>query len=262
MRLRPFALLGDGVLAGARRALGAAVDAWCADWGVARDELVVECLRAWDGADQLPAAPAWRAPWRAGDAALALAWPDELPAQLQRLLFGADRQHAPATGAAAWRDLLRALAAALLPGGVAAAEAMPAAADDWRHASGALLLVVRVGKQTCHAVLNAAAVARLGGGAAAPLAKLPAQDYPQLLAPLAVRLPVTLGQARVDLGGLLRLAVGDVIRLDTAADRALPVRAADAPAPVLFGGYLGRRGEDLALELAPHDLTHGVKHEQ
>lgn len=265
MEQRPFVLLGAGALAAARQALGGAVDAWCRDWGVARDEVLVECVRAWEGAAQLPAAPSWRAPWRAGERALAIAWPDELPAQVRRLLFGAERQHAPAAGAAhtalaageaAWAALLLGLSAAVVPGGGMAAEAMPAAAADWRHASGALLVVVRVGRQACHAVLNGEAVAALVGPAA-PDARLAALDYARLLAPVAVRLPVALGEARVDLGSLLRLDIGDVIRLDTPADGALPVRApgAGAGAPALFGGHLGRRGEDMALELAPHELT-------
>lgn len=270
MRHRPYTLLGENVLAALRGAFDAAVDGWCRDWGVARDEIIVECLRAWEGAAQLPAAPAWRAPWQSHERGLAVAWPDALPAHMPPLLFGADRPHAPAAGgahtaaaagAAAWQALLGALAQAAVPGAAVADHAMPPAADDWRYASGALLLVVRVGRQVCHAVLNAAAVAG-HAGATAPDAPLAAVDYPRLLARQPVLLAVTLGQARVDLGSLLQLNVGDVIRLDTAADRALPVRAPGAAAAVLFGGYLGRRGDDMALELAPNEIIKGVKHER
>ena len=270
MQCGPYALIRAEVLGQLRQQAGQALQAWCDGWGVARDDVVLECLRAWEGAAQLPAAPGWRQSWRAGERTLALCWAGEMPAQVQRLLYAPDRQYGPAGGAvtavaageAAWQDLLQGLGVALT-GGAPAADAPAPSLADWRHASGAVLLVLRIGRHACYALLNHEAVqalaesALLRAGLQAPAsAPLPALDYAGLLAALPVRLPVPLGAAEVDLGSLTRLQVGDVIRLDTAADRALRI---NGPTGIpLFDGYLGRAGEQLALELAPHDTTNGV----
>jgi flagellar motor switch/type III secretory pathway protein FliN len=275
MRQRPFSLIGNDVLDAVRRLLDGALRDWCADWGVERDGLVLECLRAWEGEQQLPAAPAWRQPWRSGDGMLSLAWAAELPAQLQKLLFAPDRQYMPsagtphtavAAGAAAWDALVGAMAAAAMPGGAAAGEAAAPPAEHWRRASGALLIVLRVGKQACHAVLDHEALQALAeqlalrGALRRPAAdKLAPVDFHAMLADLPVALPVALGSAQVDFGSLVGLRAGDVIRLDTAADSALQVRGPSGAA--LFDGYLGRAGEAMALELIPHESTNGVKHE-
>jgi flagellar motor switch/type III secretory pathway protein FliN len=275
MRQRPFSLIGNDLLDAVRRLLDEALRGWCADWGVERDGLVLECLRAWEGEQQLPAAPVWRQPWRSGDGTLSLAWAAELPAQLQKLLFGPDRQYMPSAGtphtavaaaAAAWDELVHAVAAAAMPGGTAAGEAAAAPAAHWRHASGALLIVLRVGKQACHAVLDHEALQALAeqlalrGALRRPAAdKLAPVDFHAMLADLPVALPVALGSAQVDFGSLVGLRAGDVIRLDTAADSALQVRGPSGAA--LFDGYLGRAGEAMALELIPHESTNGVKHE-
>ncbi|MTV41463.1 FliM/FliN family flagellar motor switch protein [Duganella radicis] len=268
MRHQPYALLGASLLERVHRAADAAIERWCGDWGAARGDLVLECVRAWDGAQQLPAQATWRAPWADGDASVAQAWEADMPAQVQRLLFGADRQYAPVAmaapiaadaGRAAWRDLHRALLSALLPAGVAAGDDSAPPPADWRYASGAVLLVLRVAKQACFLLLNHAAVLRHAEPAqgVVPLASL---NYTALLGDLPLKLPVRLGSAQVDLGSLVRLAVGDVIRLDTLADRALTVRSHAGTA--LFDGYLGRVDDNMALELAPLELNDGVKHEQ
>lgn len=265
MRCSPYALIRAEVLGQLQERAGQALQVWCDGWGVARADVALECLRASEGAAQLPAAPVWRQCWRADARTLALCWAGEMPAQVQRLLYAPDRQYGPAgtavtavaAGEAAWQDLLQGLGKALT-GGAPAADALAPAADDWRHASGAVLLVLRIGRHACHALLNHEAVQALAG-AAPPRAGLPALDYTGLLAALPVRLPVPLGAAEVDLGSLMRLQVGDVIRLDTAADRALRV-GGPSGAP-LFDGYLGRAGEQLALELVPHDTTNGVEYE-
>jgi flagellar motor switch/type III secretory pathway protein FliN len=268
MHQRPYALVSASVLERLRVVADGAIDSWCRDWGADRGELALECQRAWDGAPQLPAHLTWHSPWADSQASLAQAWSADLPAQIQRLLFGADRQYAPAAaparlaadaGQAAWRALLQALSAALLPGGRAASAEAPPPAEAWRHASGAVLLALRIGKQACFLLLNHAAVLR-HTPPAPPGAPLAAPNYGVLLADLALTLPVKLGSAQVDLGSLARLAVGDVIRLDSAADRALTVHG-PAGTP-LFDGYLGRVHDYMALELAPLDLSDGVKHEQ
>lgn len=274
MPQRAYTLLGDDVLLSVRRLLEPVVRTWCADWGGAYDELGLVCRRAWDGEAQLPP-PQWQQSWQAGAGLLMLAWPAEMPGQVQRLLFGVERQYtaqsgvphsAQAAGMAAWHDLLEQLAAAALPGGEAAAAATPPA-PVWRYASGALLVQLQLGRHSTQLLLNDAAVQALlaqlttrGLLVRAPDAPLAPVDLPRLLAAQPVALPVALGQAAVDLGSLVRLQVGDVIRLDRAADRALPVNSPSGIA--LFDGYLGRSGDVMALELLVHDFNDGVKYEQ
>jgi len=276
MQQRAYTLLGDDVLLSVRRLLEPVVRTWCADWGAAYDELALECRRAWDDGDQLPATPQWRQSWLADAGLMAQAWPAEMPAQVQRLLFGAERQYASqvgvphsaqAAGVAAWRDLLERLAAAALPGGIAAGAATPPPASLWRYASGALLVQLQLERHSAQLLLNDAAVQALlvhlascGLLVRVPDAPLAPVDLQRLLAAQPVDLPVALGQAEVDLGSLMRLQVGDVIRLDRAADRALPVYGPSGVA--LFDGYLGRSGDVMALELLVHDFNDGVKHEQ
>ncbi|MRW94179.1 hypothetical protein GJ699_29820 [Duganella sp. FT80W] len=264
---QPYALISDTLLARVRAAADGALSAWCRDWGIAADAPVLECARAWDASAQLPAAPGWQAPLIDGAAVLARAWSSEMPAHVQRLLFGSERQYqmadgsaplAAAAGVAAWQALSEQLARTLLPSVAEAADAAPAAADNWRRASGAVLLVLRLGKQACHLVLNHAAVERFNVGPH-DLPPLAPASYRQLLDSQSVLLAVGLGAAEVDLGSLVRLAVGDVVRLDALADRPLTLRGPDGTA--LCGGYLGRAGPSLALELVPHDLIDGVTHE-
>lgn len=266
MSVRPFMLVGGDVLAAAQGLLEAVLGDWCADWGVPREELLVECLRAWEAQPRLPAVPLWRRAWRAGDHEWALAWPAEGQQPLQRLMFVPDRAVADAgvaglaaaTAGAAWQDLLQRWANVLVPG-ADADDARPAPARAaWQHASGAVLVELRLGRQVCHGVLSGMAVQALARQAAlrgllrtAPSAALPSLDYMALLAPLPVRLPVELGRVEVDLGSLVKLGVGDVIRLDVAADR--PLGVAGATGKILFDGYLGLSDGMVALEVARHD---------
>lgn len=267
MTHRDFVLVSAIRLAETERALDAATATWCQAWGVARDGLVVECARAWEAPRPAAAAP-WRQSWGAGEGALALAWPVDMAAQVQRLLFASDRRYPPtggiaqtavAAGEAAWLALLKILATALLADGKATEDVAPPPTPEWRRGSGALLIVVRIGQHVCHGLLNGAAVAALNRSPIVTPRKLAPVSYPDLLSPLALRLPVALGSAQVDIGSLMRMSVGDVIRLDTAADSALNVMAPGVAGNVLFDGFLGRSGAELALELAPHDITNGVK---
>ncbi|NRR31456.1 FliM/FliN family flagellar motor switch protein [Oxalobacteraceae bacterium] len=266
MEARPYVLTSTAVLSCVQRALDGAIDNWCADWGVARSEIELDCLRAWEGAAELPPQPAWREQRRGGAQALWLAWPGDCVAQLQRALFGTERHHgtvahgaaplAEAGAAAAWQGLIDAVGGVALPGTLAETDATPPPAAQWQRGSGAVLLVLRLGRQLCHGVLSEAAVAalaqqaRLRGNLAEPVAPALAPcNLARLLAPVAVRLPIEIGRAQVGLGSLMGLGVGDVIRLDSPADRPFPVTGPTG-AP-LFGAYLGLSGTDMALEVAP-----------
>lgn len=267
MSVRPFMLLGGDVLAAAQGLLEAVLGDWCADWGVPREELLVECLRAWEAQTRLPAVPLWRRAWRSGDDEWALAWPAEGQQPLQRLMFVPDRRAVADAGVAglaveaayaAWQDLLERWSGMLVPG-AGADDVQPAPARTaWQHASGAMLVELRLGRQVCHGVLSGTAVQALARQAGlrgllrpAPSAALPALDYMALLAPLPVRLPVELGRVEVGLGSLVGLGVGDVIRLDVAADR--PLGVTGPAGEILFDGYLGLSDGMVALEVARHD---------
>ncbi len=265
MRIRPFVLLGSAALAGVQRMLDAVLGEWCADWGVARDEFSLECCRAWEAG---PVLPGWRAHSIGNGGAQWLAWTDEFQEQLQRLLFAPDRHYGPASnpgeiasagGAAAWTALRRHLMQLTVPGADEAATHDVAAppAEHWLRASGAVLLVLRIGKQVCHGLLDVHATdtvlqqARLRGLVQrdAPQVPLAAVDYRQALDAVPVTLPVVLGQARVGLGSLMALAVGDVIRLDSEAER--PIAVYNPAGERLFDGYPGLAQVALALEVGP-----------
>lgn len=258
MQVRPFALLGGRRLAQLRDALDSALASWADDWGLAAQTAGV--LRAWE-------APPHSAPWQyarqgSDGRTVWLAWPAELPAQLQRQLFAPERRHGPPSAPAPLAQsvaeaALAALAAGLaqhLLGGVSVAAPSQPPAGCRDHASGAVAFEVGVGPLVLHGLLNHAALQALAPAPAAP--PLPALELASALAPQPLHLQVAVGQAEVTLGSLLALQAGDVIRLDSLAERPLAVR--DAAGKVLFGGYLGTEEGKLALEAVPGNQI-GVK---
>ena len=72
------------------------------------------------------------------------------------------------------------------------------------------------------------------------------------LADHGTRLAVRLDPFEIDLGSLVSLSVGDVLHVRHALDKPAQVCAAEAPvdAEPLCAGWLGRRGDALAVELA------------
>ncbi|SDF63748.1 Type III flagellar switch regulator (C-ring) FliN C-term [Massilia sp. PDC64] len=245
---RTYALLADGVLAAVRAPIEAAVAAWSRDWGVAQPS--VTCRRAWDG----PALPACRACLTGTGAAAWLGWPDGLRAALQGAMFasGHDRAGGAATLAAAASEaaldaLQTALGAAVFGPRHDRSEdtAVPAALRA--QGSGAVVVDVKFERHAVGLLLDHAAVLRFAGAPAMSAPALPPADYRALLAGQTVKLTVDAGRATVNLGSLVALAPGDVIRLDTLADHPLAARTADGA--VLLRGYLGTRDQHLALDL-------------
>lgn len=261
MRVRPYLLVGAGVLAAAQRALDLAVDTWCADWDVARDAIDARCV---GGCEEDEAASPWRETQCCDAANLYLAWSEEAAGQVQRLLFAPDRTYAhgvmpPAPMAAAMADtalraLLDGVTGSLLPGATMAEATTPPDALA-RPASGAILARIRLGRLTCRWLLDGDATrivaeqARLRG-TLAPVPSLPPLgrvDYRRTLSGVALELPVVLGKASVGFGSLLALGVGDVIKLDRAADD--PVRVEGPNGAPLLAGFLGLVEGQVALEL-------------
>lgn len=263
MACRPYRLLGRSALAAVQDVLQGAVAAWCADWGLAAEEWSLHCQAAADGAGSWPL---WRQRRAAGALALWYGWGEELPFQLQKLLFPPERSYAQpsdsqaalaAAGAqAALAALLDALAGlAHLPGASAEAQAESGPGAELAPGSGAIAVLLRNGRCSLHCVLNgdlATALGALARQQPAPvpaLPPLPALQYRAVLAHVPLHLPVAVGRAQLSLGALRTLAAGDVIRLDSLADRPLPVAA---PAGgTLFAGYLGLAQQMVALEVLP-----------
>ncbi|NVE01854.1 FliM/FliN family flagellar motor C-terminal domain-containing protein [Massilia sp. BJB1822] len=260
MACRSYRLLSGTALTAVRRALATALDGWCADWGLERVAFELSCERAWESGGRWPL---WRHSRRRADAAIWFGWGDDLPAQLQRLIYPPDRSAAPQAA-----SLAAAAAGAALQGLVDAlaglADIAPApllAADEdgpgpvLAYASGGVCAVLRSGRCVLHCVLNDALVAQLGGAALPPAAAPPLGrvDYRQVLAGTALRLPVSVGGAELSLGSLRTLAPGDVIRLDALADQ--PLRIAGPQGGALLAGYLGLAEQSVALEVLPADHT-------
>lgn len=252
MAVELYVLTSDTVLDAVGKQLRAAVEAWCADWGVARDSIAVDCRRAWQ-ADPVAGDVPWRS--AAGGAAEGrwLAGEDQWRLQLRQALFPPGMAEALVTPAAladgaadaALAALRTALGAAAEPGVL---QAPPASA--WRRGAGALLVRFTLGGcglwlfMHQGAVAGMARLAGIHGGRLAPLAPV---DYRQALGRVGLRLPLEVGRAEVGLGSLMLLGVGDVIRLDTLADLPLTVRGPGGAA--LFDGHLGLAGQYVALEV-------------
>lgn len=265
MVVRPYALPGRSALAAVRRALEGALDAWCADWGVPRQQFGVDCQRAADGGTLN--APAWRQARGADEALVWLGWTQELAPQLQRLMFAPDRRHgpqgatAPRMAAAAAETALSALADALAQTTLKAVlsdadgfgrvdqpdDGDPAPPPQvWLDGAGTVRAEIRIGKHACTCLLSHAVVRALAPTPVA-LPTLAPVHYAAALDHLPVLLHVGIGGAEVGLGSLMALGVGDVIRLDTLAEQPLAIQGPNGA--VLFGGYLGTVDGALAVEV-------------
>lgn len=243
MQARPYVLLSGTRLAQIERALTAALHGWQAQWGDAG--LRVECQAAGQ-ADAAGMAP--RAAW-SGNGQAWLAWHEEFGAAIERALFGgvaAGLAHTLATRAL--QALLADLAGVVLPGGLRQTGSGEVPSSAWQAGSGALLARVHCGRQSLQLLLDPQAVAALAPAAPLRPSALAPCRLQRLAGTAGVALPVRLGTVQLDLASLMSVQVGDVIRLDAAADQPLPVLAPDGSKP-LFYGHLGRAGKQLALEV-------------
>jgi hypothetical protein len=263
---RPFRLLGDSAVRAMQHALAQAVSGWASEWGVAPALVEVSVQRAWASAPTR--ALAWNQSVQSGSLRAWLAYGAELCAELQKMLFVADPVHVPGGGApslapAGARQALDALLDALARTALSsqhnlarvAAAAIPP--DNWKRGSGALIAQIAIGRQHCRMLLDSAAVQAMQ----APAPALPALaefDLEASVSGVPVSLQVEAGCARVRLGALLALAPGDVIRLDRQADAPLALRTLSGHG--LFDAYLGRSGDQVAVELVHrHNLVGEVQ---
>lgn len=261
MDVRAYALLPQTVLDAAAAPLRAAAANWAAGWGL--PPAAVVCRRAWE---QPATLPAWRCSVAHDGAGAQLAWRDDAPALLQRELFPPDRHYGPDSGAAdmaakgavqAFDALVAAIGAAVCGAGAVRRLAEPVAPALLLPGSGAALLELRCATFTVWVLAEHATVCRLAAAApvperAPPLAPV---DYRALLADVPVRLHIGAGRAATNLGSVIALAPGDVIRFDMHADQPLAVLAPDGQP--LMRGYLGTQDQFLALEVVAGDPPSG-----
>jgi hypothetical protein len=251
MQAHPFSLVGQGTLRSIQATLTRAATVWAAEWGVAPEQLKVSVERAWEGAP-VAAGPVWRHSAQAGGRGAWFGCSAEFDTELQQAIFGlpeAEPANLAPTGARqALEALLDALAGAALAGqqSVTRNLAIEVPAGTLRRGGGAVVAQIACGRQHCWVLLDSAAVRALH----LPPAALPALapvDYRASVAMTPVALQLRIGAAKVGLGSLLSLSVGDVIRLDARHDA--PVALRTLAGSVLLDAYLGRSGDSVAVEL-------------
>lgn len=259
MPVQPYLLISDTVLAAVSGHLRGIVDAWCAKWGIAASDMEFDCSRAWE-AQAVPAGLSWRASRSNGDDTWWYACPADWNLQLRHAMFpfGAGEPSqvsesglADETAEVASQALFASLSGTV-HGGASVAVAPPDAA--WSRGAGVVALRLGLGKQSIQVVLSQTAVsgiAQRAGNEARRQTPLAPVNYQHALRHIRLTLPLEVGRAEVGLGSLMLLGVGDVIRLDTLADRPLTVMGPGGCA--LFDAYLGLAGQQVALEVVRRD---------
>lgn len=257
MQVHPYLLVSDTALDAVAGPLRRAVEAWCAAWGIATSNMDFDCKRAWETQAVCPDA-SWRAARSSGDETWWCACTSEWNLQLRHVMFPlgvAEPWQASQTGMAdeaadAASEALFESLSGIAQGG--APVAPPAAA--WLRGAGVVALRLGLGKQSMYVMISQTAVARFTqqmGHAAGCLAPLATVNYLHALRNISLSLPLEIGRAEVGLGSLMLLGVGDVIRLDTLADRPLTVMGPGGDA--LFDAYLGLADQKVALEVVRRD---------
>jgi hypothetical protein len=246
MATRPFALLADSTLTALLQAARSALDPWCDGWGVTQTRLPLSARPASD--DGIDGGMAWRA-YRKDDTSLWIGhdagFVDELARALWNDACTQPGRIAAEAAAHAMEQLADSLAGLVgaptdrCPGDIPAAGLALAG-------SGAACVTLHVGVARLCALLDGAATrgfaspARAGKNRALHARRAAVSD-------VAVRLQVELGRAEVELGSLLTLAPGQVLRLASHVDRPLVLVGSDDKA--VLGGYLGHHDQQRALEI-------------
>jgi hypothetical protein len=258
MNVRPYALLASSTVTAIGKRVESAVHEWCAGWGIDRSAVAVESRRAWDSA--VPTAAEWRFLTSVEGERV---WFSAGPALVEEVLscmFAPDHRFrergrvsagsiASDSAQAAIDDLAARVASVFgtTPGYVSEAPAQPPEVL-FVCGSGAVSISVGIGKSGCCVLADHAAVLTavpLGGQPEGASVQWPRRE--DLLGGLPISLPVVLGSAEVEIGNLLTLAVGDVIRLDTLVDQPLPIVSPDGKA--LCAGYLHAMDRQVVIEI-------------
>jgi flagellar motor switch/type III secretory pathway protein FliN len=174
-------------------------------------------------------------------------------------MFPVDRRLAAASvdsaiavegAAAALQALTELVAAATVPGAQVSPDRQVPDTKTFAHGAGAVLATVRLAEHACCFLLNHDCIAAVADAAkpqtASPLAKV---NLKKALAASEITLEVGLGGVEVNVGSLLGLQVGDVIRLQSSVDKPLPIYAPSAGGEHVFGGHLGIFEKMIAIEV-------------
>lgn len=255
MAVQPYVLTSQAVLSQLQQRIAGRVGQWCTDWGVAPDAVTVTCQRAWEAG--APSGTAEGCMYQSQDKLLGLWTTLHCAAGMQKLLFSVDHRfegqsmRPESMAAHVAREALQALQQVVRDDvlGIASVEqaGLPPA-QGWRPGAGSVLVCIAIEEHALFAWMNLASVADLAPAPVkAALPPIAAGAWQRALAPVAVRLPVEIGAAVIDVAGLLSLAVGDVIRLDALLERPVPVKSVTGE--MVCGAYLGRVGEHMAIEV-------------
>ncbi len=259
MEVRSFRLLSASVLGAVKLQLDGLLDRWCTDWGVQQGGMQVDCIRAWDASPQQMAMQ-WQRSYVDKERVLHFSWPAELATHVQRKMFPSDLRHVVhptqssliAAGASekAIYSLLDHIAASfsLKNKTEQTGKASQSTSHEFTRGSGAIFAGIRLGEYSFGCLFNGECIDSLSDQIKPPMDKMPFQvDYKKALRSVVVSLPVEVGQAEVDIGSLMQLGVGDVIRLDTSIDKPVVVSSPDGHR--LFNGHIGTSKNAVAIEI-------------
>lgn len=259
MRTRPFALLGASVVNEVSRRITKGVEAWRSEWGLDNLPVDVECMRAWEASSQ-HRNNSWQLRCGTPGKSVWLGWQPELERFLQRQMFPSDQRHLmqsqsmssiAAEGAeAAVKAMVDRIAQAFAcqDDGIGVRDTTGPEENAFIAASGALLVRIKLGEQTVTCLIDHECVRTAAGHTAAKPAEPIVRGARQgAFNKIPVTLPIEIGQVEVDVGNLLTLAVGDVIRLNTSVDRPLSVYGPGQQ--VLFNAHLGALEGKIAVEV-------------
>ena len=261
MKVRPYALLGSALLGCIKKQVELVASTWSAEWGFVAADVAVSCQRSWEAT--LSREEVWQQSYRQGEGRARLSWSPGFPKTVQRQIFPADQRHAiqaddtapiAADGA---QKAVTALADAIAQTfGFSSSllntdnDCKPAQ-ELFEFASGAILVVLKIGEQSIKCLLNYAGVeAQHRPVDSNPLARLPRVDLTKALSATPISLKISAGQVEVGVGNFMTLALGDVIRLPISIDKPLNVLGPDNG--ILFGAHLGKQSQAMAIEVVPY----------
>jgi len=260
MKVRPYALLGNALLARIERQVELVASTWSADWGFEPENVVVSSQRAWEESSR---EEAWQQCYQQGEGCAWLSLSPEFLKAVQRQIFPADLRHAFQAGDTApiatdgAKKAVAALADAIAQAFGFSSSLLnidndrKPAQELFEFASGAILVVLKIGEQSIKSLLNYAGVeAQHRPVDSKPLARLPRVDLTKALSNAPISLKVSAGQVEVGVGNFMTLALGDVIRLPISIDKPLTVLGPDNG--VLFGAHLGKQSQSMAIEVVPY----------
>jgi len=259
MHVRPYRPLGEAQLRHLGDLVAGVLAHWAGSWGIAAGAVAVASVApAVEALPLLQAKDAWRQQWAGGTGAAWCDWDADGPREVGQLVFPPDGIYAPdavpgrlaAAGmTAAFDDLLARLRQSCLGADAGVSQLQPLPPDAARHGSGAVCLSVALGRARVGLLLDDACVRHMRGarsvGALPQLGKI---ALGKALDRTPVALTVRVGDVELGAGTLLSIGVGDVIALPLGLDA--PMSIALARGPELCKGFIGRRGDRLAIEIA------------